>query len=251
MAWTAPATWNVSEIVLASKMNAHVRDNLKYLKGQAGAVVLEDRLEIPATSGTTGTGLRFATSGTSYGTVQGFNDGTNSYIFFGTNRQFDGTGWQQLNARAASLIQLTQDVVTFSTFPAASSVPAERMRITNAGNVGIGTTAPAGALHVTGAGSISGAGFAIGSVAAVTTIQTVFAAGTIARACVVSFIDRNNTGGAYTSSTNLGVIALSGALTYTNTDTITLAVTAGGALTAQRTTGTNGSHDIVIHVIFF
>jgi len=147
MAWTAPATWSVSEVVLASKMNTHVRDNLKYLKGQAGAVVLEDRLEIPATSGTTGTGLRFATSGTSYGTVQGFNDGTNSYIFFGTNRQFDGTGWQQLTARAASLIQLTQDVVSFSTFPAASSVPAERMRITNAGNVGIGTTAPQGILH--------------------------------------------------------------------------------------------------------
>src|SRR3954469_7578806 len=32
MAWTAPATWSVSEIVTASKMNLHVRDNFSYLK---------------------------------------------------------------------------------------------------------------------------------------------------------------------------------------------------------------------------
>lgn len=28
MPWTTPATWNVGELVLASKMNTHVRDNL-------------------------------------------------------------------------------------------------------------------------------------------------------------------------------------------------------------------------------
>ena len=46
MAWTAPRTWVVSEIVTASHMNTHVRDQLLYLKGQAGAVELEDDLSI-------------------------------------------------------------------------------------------------------------------------------------------------------------------------------------------------------------
>lgn len=32
MAWTAPASWSSGEIVTASKMNTHVRDNLNALK---------------------------------------------------------------------------------------------------------------------------------------------------------------------------------------------------------------------------
>lgn len=33
MAWTTPRTWVVSEIVSASVMNTHIRDNLNVLSG--------------------------------------------------------------------------------------------------------------------------------------------------------------------------------------------------------------------------
>lgn len=248
MAWTAPATWSVAEVVTASKLNTHVRDNLKYLKGQAGAVLLEDRMEIPTTSGTTGTGLRFVSGGTGYANLQGFNDGSNSYVFFGTNRQFDGTGWQQLTSRAAGLVQITQDALTYSTFPAASSVPTEWMRINSSGNMGVGVAVPSGRLHVSQAGEITGGGMCVNSVAAVTTIRTIFATASVARAAMFIVFDRNNTGGAVFQTFTSALV--SGSTTYTNTDTITIAITAGGAVTVQRTVGTNGTHDILLLALF-
>ena len=115
--------------------------------------------------------------------------------------------------------------------------------------VGIGTASPAGGLHVTGAGAISGAGLAINSVAAVTSIQTIFAAGTIARGAGFLIMDRNNTGGAVYFNISLAA-AISTGFTYANTDTITVSITAGGAVTVQRTAGTNGTHDISMLAIF-
>ena len=56
MAWTAPRTWTTAEVVTAAMINPHVRDNLKYLKGQAGGVTIEDNLGVvdasPATDWT-------------------------------------------------------------------------------------------------------------------------------------------------------------------------------------------------------
>lgn len=77
MAWTAPRTWVNGEIETDTIFNAHVRDNLKYLKGQAGTVVIEDAITVAgsmaatgALSGTTGTftGIVTATVG---GNTQG------------------------------------------------------------------------------------------------------------------------------------------------------------------------------------
>ena len=39
MAWTAPRTWTVGELVTASMMNSNVRDNIGYLGGSAAATV--------------------------------------------------------------------------------------------------------------------------------------------------------------------------------------------------------------------
>lgn len=41
MAWTAPRTWVTLELVTAAIMNTHVRNNLLYLKGEAGPVEVE------------------------------------------------------------------------------------------------------------------------------------------------------------------------------------------------------------------
>ena len=39
MAWTAPRTWVTNEIVTAAQMNAHVRDNTRFLKGLDGELL--------------------------------------------------------------------------------------------------------------------------------------------------------------------------------------------------------------------
>lgn len=45
MAWTTPKTWTVDELVTASMLNTHLRDNLNYLfsgRGGGGTAVLRD-----------------------------------------------------------------------------------------------------------------------------------------------------------------------------------------------------------------
>ena len=41
MAWTAPRTHTVGELITASILNTHIRDNLLYLKGNAGAITFD------------------------------------------------------------------------------------------------------------------------------------------------------------------------------------------------------------------
>jgi hypothetical protein len=43
----------------------------------------------------------------------------------------------------------------------------------------------------------------------------------------------------------------SGGVTYTNTDTMKVDLTAGGAITVQRTAGTNGTHQINMLVLYY
>ena len=48
MAWTAPRTYTIGEIITKVILDAHVRDNLRYLKGLDGAVTLDDGLDLGA-----------------------------------------------------------------------------------------------------------------------------------------------------------------------------------------------------------
>ena len=52
MAWTAPRTWVVSEIVTAALMNTHVRDDLRYLKGLDGVPTIQGGLIVDNSLGT-------------------------------------------------------------------------------------------------------------------------------------------------------------------------------------------------------
>lgn len=47
MAWTTPASYSVGEVVTASKLNTHVRDNLRYLKGLDGAFSIDAQMTAP------------------------------------------------------------------------------------------------------------------------------------------------------------------------------------------------------------
>lgn len=150
MAWSTPHTWAIGEVVTASMMNSHVRDQLRYLKGSDGPITLDHRLHVPLATTPTGAGLRFGNDTNQYSSVQGLDLGGASYAYFLINRYYDGAAWQQLNTREGGLLQLAQDAMTYYTFPAASSTPTERFRITNTGNLGLGTNNPYGKLHAVG-----------------------------------------------------------------------------------------------------
>jgi len=51
MGWTAPRTYTAGEIITASILNAHVRDNLRYGKGLDGVPTIESGLTIDNTDG--------------------------------------------------------------------------------------------------------------------------------------------------------------------------------------------------------
>ncbi len=51
MSWTSPRTWNVGEIVTKALMDLHIRDNLKYLKGESGVPTTQSGLIIDNTLG--------------------------------------------------------------------------------------------------------------------------------------------------------------------------------------------------------
>lgn len=252
MAWTAltlGADFAVAEIVTASKMNTHLTDNLRYLHGDDGRTVVNDGLTIPLTAGTNGKGLRFGDGSNQYGNVQTLDSSGVSYLFISTNRYQDGTAHQQLNARAGGLLLISQDTLGYYTYAAASSTPVQRLQISNNGNMGIGTATPAGPLEVKGtAGSRIMMLFADN---VDSTLQTIAPAGTCVAGATFFIMDRNNTGGTCFQGASGAACQLGGSSSYNNTDTITYAVTAGGAITVQRTTGSNGTHDLAILAFVF
>lgn len=217
MAWTSPKTWSVAEVVTAANMNLHIRDNLSYLK-----------------SAPTFDGAPIMAGGTMYLKATSQN---NNQIRFqnsaGTNKTAIGSD-----------INTNTGVNTFEVFDLVAN--ALRLIVADGGNVGIGVAAPAGRLHAVGAGG----GFMFLSANAVTSLQTLAPAGTVAHGATFYISDENNNGGGMNSSSGSS-ITLSGSFTYVNSDTITVAITAGGAITVQRTTGTSGAHNINMLVLYF
>jgi hypothetical protein len=86
-------------------------------------------LRAHVTGGTTGYGIRVWDGTNDWGNFQGMDLGGISYLFFGTNRHFDGTAWQQFNTRVGSSFQVAGDKFTFYSFAASSSVPVPRLTV--------------------------------------------------------------------------------------------------------------------------
>lgn len=278
MGWTAPATYSVNEIVTASKLNTHIRDNLAYLKGQAGAVAIEDAV--------TAAGMITAVDAfnvTSDGSSAAVNidsyraSAFGSRVLFRSARGTLGSPTQSLlgdligrfgaagrtNAGAFGSEVGRMDFVTseahtasaqgtdiqFATTPVGSTTAVPVARITGSGRLGIGSAvaaAPQGPLHAAGVGG----NVLFVSVDAVNnTLQTPVIAGTVTQSAAFWLYDRNNTGGAFVQISG-NMLALNQTFGIANTDTITVAVTSGGAITVQRTSGTNGTHQVNMLVLY-
>lgn len=237
MAWSAPATYSTGQIVTAVDLNL-IRDNLKYLKGQAGAVTIEDQIALTLNANASnGLNVTNANAGASaFAHINLINDGGSAAGFFrGSSTTAAYAGANALNIGmigAHPLALFTNNTV--------------RQWIDSNGNVNFGATAPVAKLQAVGAGG----GVLFLSANAVTTLQTLAAAGTVTKGMFYWLSDINNTGGGLVEvlPSHLG---LSGSATYANTDTMTIAVTAGGAITIARTTGSNGSHQVNMLVLYF
>lgn len=232
MGYSAPKTWAVADVLTSSDMNVYVRDNIGYLHGDAGA--------ISVVSDFTATNTVNA-SGSASGALTATGTANNSLARLSLVAKTAG-------GVAVDYRFLTNALGGGEWLVFDNHASATRMYMDSSGNVGIGPNTPLGKFHVQGAGAVAGAGFVVGSVAAVTSIQTIFAAGTVARGAAFFILDRNNTGGAVNAvnTANTGIVNGGSPFTYTNNDTISVAITAGGAVTVTRTIGTNGTHDITM-----
>jgi hypothetical protein len=81
MAWTNPRTWVTGEVVTSTVMNAHVRDNLAYLHGDAGVVTIGDTI-----------------LSRGWGSFAGSNGGGNAFTCIGYGAYWNGVGWTRLDA---------------------------------------------------------------------------------------------------------------------------------------------------------
>lgn len=132
MAWTAPRTWVVGEIVTASLMNTDIRDNLNYLKGVSGTISLDSGISVA------GAGYFGVTAGATPAIVADRVSGTASIRA--------GTG-----ATKNTLVVDGNGGGCYLNFYAADDV----LLAFGGGKVGIGAvTAPQGKLH--GYGTIGG-----------------------------------------------------------------------------------------------
>ncbi len=251
MAWTAPRTWVMGEIVTAAMMNTHVRANLRYLKGLDGTVAIDDAMTIAGALAVTGditatAGARQLVCANAAAAFKGYFGINNSSLGLWDVNRNPATGTFDDTAKSHARIGLdgsgTTSFIQFLTANAANTTGTERMRITGAGNVGIGTTAPQGTLH--GYESISGFMFyEFDGVDGTARTLLPNAAGNVTYGLVGHSVVRHSGGttkaGTFSGGGGGAIVRGGTQNIYDDgTNIMQIQVNANGAVTVQRTAGT-------------
>jgi len=236
MGWTAPATYATNQLINAADLNL-IRDNLNYLKGNAGTVAFAAALTVAggvvATAGTTNQDILSGLSGAS-GNFAGISVGrTASEARFA----IPGAATQFFSGAAAGDAVFRVDDAAKRVLLGAGST---ETLVIQASTINQPFTAK-------GPASISMALLAATAVG--NTLQTLAPAGTVSSFALFYLMDYNNTGGAIVPISGNG-LKPSQTFTVVNTDTITVTLTAGGAITVQRTAGANATHEMAIFVLY-
>lgn len=239
MAWTSLASpaFATGHVMTQADL-LQVTDNLRFLKGTDGAITLDNVLNVSANIKTTAT---MQANGTSPGMWMDETSAKGAYMVLNT-----------------SLLQIQRRATGFGAFEANPfqmniGAPSNSFVMDVNGWVAMGVGTPLGAFHVVGKTPAAAAkgGMLLLAAAAVTTLQTLAVAGTVTK--VASFVIACNqlttTSANGTAPPTATAIPGGNFILTSGTDTLTIAVTAGGAITVQRTAGA-GSDDIILLVLY-
>lgn len=248
MAWTAPADFNTGEVVTAAKLNTHIRDNLLYLKGSAGAISLDARLT--ATAGASSEDTIAARSGNSANYVAvsvGRTAGeAEMAISAGAGHFFTGTV-------AGDAVVRNNDAAKKLFLGAGPNGAVETMTITSAA-VGIGTNTPQGRLHIGGVANGGAIFFDSASVAG-SAVAVLPAAGMTAVG--IGFAVARSTDNAISGTMNGPFLSVPGAgnndyniVTDGGTNICVLRVASTGAVSLIRTAGSK-TYRVILWMLYY
>lgn len=266
MAYSTPMTATVGMVHTAAQWNTYVRDNMEYLKGNAGSVAIGAGMTV----GAAGLATRVEIVGTSATLIMSENDqavdenrwdvvvNSKSWLFRAVNDAYTAS------AVALTVVRGTGTAISYISVPpnlvigAAASISAKlgvnggvavgagyynQSPPTNGllvqGSVGIGLTAPDGPLHV--AGAVGGMAFVAKSAVANSSV-TLLSAGTVTRGCSVRGMLYRNTGAAVINISGFTCPLSSTISLYddgTSTNVFQMTVTAGGQVTVRRSAGSD------------
>lgn len=250
MAWTAPATWSVGQVVNAADLNTHIRDNLNYLKGVAGAFALDAMFTATASDASA---VRTGALSSELIVANSNNGGVRaSGIKFKANDS--GAGGSILSAgrvlgtfHAASFNDSSLVLQTAS----ATETFIDVMTLRGA-NVGIGIVAPTGKLHVRNV--ISGCmHWEYDGVDG--TARTVIAdgAGDVLYRLITMFVSRADDGTTAGGILTTGALIPGGgasALHTTGADTLGIRVNANGSVEVLRSAGTTRTFKVGLWLLW-
>lgn len=237
MAWTTPETFTNGTVVADTNLNKF-RDNFRYLKGLDGATSFESDVAIGTSSAPSyrahvvksdATATRTGAVGAELAVENSSTGGVRSAAV--RLRAADTGATVRSAARlVGSFAAATYDDSVLALQTADGSETFRDAVVLRGANVGIGTTSPQGRLHISAShgGALLWSGLIDG------TLRTALPAATVSNAA--TFYGVIYTAGDTEVMGN--AILVGGSLPYgVGTSTVTIAVTAGGAVTIQRTAG--------------
>lgn len=263
MAYTSVPTYTVGQILTAANLNTYLRDNMAYLKGQAGAVQIESSSRWRGSASNSVQYLgRFTnpdatdSGGSAAGVVFEVEpNGFGKFAIVGERRGGYGRGRMHFLASAAttsadpdlSEAAITIDALNNRNVGVGTVAPLGKLHVYDgvdmvfrSGQLGVGTNNPQTKIH--GYDSSSGAGCGFWGYNGLSTTIQVYPIGTVTGALTAVYTVIPSTGtttaGVATGIGSIGIIPGASAQIYSSSpDFVNISVSAAGAVSVGRSGG--------------